>query len=862
MRSVAQTAPSNRLELNDDGTPRRKYDQDETPETHHIARATIGLVLANAFILIKNVFFGSEPTYAAQAAQAGAQGAQQKTAAEEEQLPEEQTLSQGDGVDEPEELDDAGAVGSSTPFTLVGSAPISIEPQLAELNFRGSGRVSSNDNEQLYGATPGRRIGLSGDSIALSSGGGGGGHGGHSGGGSGGSDDDDPDHSGEDDDDHDDDDDNGEPQTPRQNRLPVVLAPVVLASLFANEARAITLGDLLAHASDPDGDALTVRNLKASSGTLVQTSTGWTFTPEADDSIGVTLTYLISDGKGSTAQTAKLDLLPPKTHPVITGSSGHDELVGTPGKDIMEGLEGNDLIYGREGNDVIFGGDGDDRLIGGDGDDVIYGGAGNDVIFGGAGNDVIDGEDGDDFVDAGDGDDSARGGDGDDNIVGGGGNDTLRGDAGKDTLHGDAGHDFVDGGDGDDIIEGGDGNDVVVGGSGDDQVALGAGNDTAVAEAGDGNDTYGGGDGTDTYDASSTNADAEIDLTAGTASSADTGNDTLEHFENVNSGAGDDTITGTDEANVVNAGGGNDDVGLAGGNDTVVAQAGDGNDSYDGGSGIDTYDSSSTSADTAVDLVQETASSSDTGSDTIENFENVTTGSGNDTVVGNEAANVITTGEGADCVTAGAGADTVSTGGGDDTVVATAGDGDDTYYGGSGNDTYDLSTTTADALIDLISQKVTSADVGSDIAISFENVKGGKGDDRIVASDSTNVLIGGEGNDRFEFHSSSAIGYGRGYRDQILDFSVGDRIDIDKVRDEFAHDLSDTLDDQNIENFVILSNPQALFSRPGELKVRYEALDGHEVTILAGNTDWDSDAEFELELAGHYVLTDNDFYRA
>ena len=86
--------------------------------------------------------------------------------------------------------------------------------------------------------------------------------------------------------------------------------------------------------------------------------------------------------------------------------------------------------------------------------------------------------------------------------------------------------------------------------------------------------------------------------------------------------------------------------------------------------------------------------------------------------------------------------------------------------------------------------------------------------------------------------------------------------DIDKVRDEFADDLSDTLDDQNIENFVILSNPQVLFSRPGELKVRYEALDGHEVTILAGNTDWDSDAEFELELAGHYVLTDNDFYRA
>jgi hypothetical protein len=194
--------------------------------------------------------------------------------------------------------------------------------------------------------------------------------------------------------------------------------------------------------------------------------------------------------------------------------------------------------------------------------------------------------------------------------------------------------------------------------------------------------------------------------------------------------------------------------------------------------------------------------------------------------------------------------------------VASAGDGDDIYDGGGGEDTYDMSTTTADALIDLISLTVTSVDVGSDVILNFENVKGGKGDDRIIASDARNVLIGGEGDDRFEFHSSAAMGNGRGYRDQILDFDIGDRIDIDKVRDEFADSMEESLEDKNIETFMILSNPDTPFTRPGELRIKYDTLDGRDVTILQGNTDYQDDIDFELELAGTYVLTDNDFYRA
>ena len=869
MRSLSQQqTAANRLELNDDGTAKRKYEQEEGDESRIVLRSTIGLVLANALILVKTVLFSAEPSYAAGSQSSEQQGGQQPSSGTEE-LPAEAEPEQGDGpADATDDLDAGNPVGSGTSFGLISTAPVDVEPELAPIHFHGSGHIaSSNDNEQLYGARPGHGIGLSGDSIAAtssrhsSSHGGGGGHGGGS---HGTGQHDDPNLPGSDPDDQDDDDDDDDtghgpgstnPDPPRQsNRLPIVLAPIVLSSLFANEARAITMADLLANASDPDGDTLTIHDLKASSGTVVANSGGgWTFTPDEGDTSEVTFTYKISDGKGSVAQTASLDLVPMPPSVVTTGTSGPDDMIGTPGDDILDGLAGNDLIYGREGNDVIYGGDGDDRLVGGDGDDVIFGGAGNDVIFGNAGNDVIDAGEGDDFADGGEGSDAIRGGSGNDILLGGTGADFVSGDDGNDIVRGEAGNDIVDGGAGEDVVEGGDGNDVARGGTGDDAILLGDGDDIAIAELNDGNDEYSGGEGVDTYDTTATSQSVTIDLVAGTANSSETGSDTLVGFENVNSGAGDDAITGSSEANVVNAGGGADMVGLGDGDDTAVAQSGDGNDSYDGGAGSDTYDTAATGAAVTIDLAAGTASSAAIGTDTIASFENVATGAGDDSIVCDDADNV---------VNSGSGNDNVDLRGGDDTVIAVTGDGDDRYNGGEGNDTYDFSTTTADALIDLISQSVTSVDLGRDIIVSFENVNGGHGSDTIVANDARNIFIGGEGNDRFEFHSSAAIGYGHGNRDQILDFSVGDRIDIEKVRDEFADDLSGTFDDKNIETFVILRDQNTAFSRPGELKIKYDNIDGHDVTILQGNTDYDSAAEFELELAGTYVLTDDDFYRA
>ena len=52
---------NNQQPLNDDGTPRRKYELDEPENGRYILRATIGLVFANAFILVKNMLFGNDP---------------------------------------------------------------------------------------------------------------------------------------------------------------------------------------------------------------------------------------------------------------------------------------------------------------------------------------------------------------------------------------------------------------------------------------------------------------------------------------------------------------------------------------------------------------------------------------------------------------------------------------------------------------------------------------------------------------------------------------------------------------------------------------------------------------------------------
>ena len=134
----------------------------------------------------------------------------------------------------------------------------------------------------------------------------------------------------------------------------------------------------------------------------------------------------------------------------IDGREGDDlfNASATTGDNTLEGQAGNDTIFGGSGNETLGGGSGNDQIFGGAGNDSIQSGGDADTVEGGLGNDTIDGAQGDDLLDGGDGDDLIFGGDGQDTIIGGDGNDSLSGGSDADTfvLHDGFGNDTIAGG--------------------------------------------------------------------------------------------------------------------------------------------------------------------------------------------------------------------------------------------------------------------------------------------------------------------------------------------------------------------------------------------------------------------------------
>ena len=758
--------------LNDDGTPRRRYEIEEQQESRHFFSANVGLVLASIVIYVKNLLFGEEKAEANIARSTGSRTVGDSVIAGDEAL-EDVIPDKGENGQLHEINDDPSEENPGFPKLLFTNTSDSYAARTPYTPFKTASLVPANDNmdikilDAVFGSLF-TRFPDGGLSIPrLAAGGNASGGGNYDGSGSG------------------DEEEEDEDEDPRQaNRRPVVTDPVYLGSFLMNQVAIIALADLLRNVSDPDGDPLSVRELLTSSGKVTARTDGsWAFSPDLDDTTDVTFTYTISDGKGGTAQTASLDLVPAPDQP-IESADGGNSIAGTH---VTDALGGGGTITGQEGNDVIHGGDGDDRIFAGDGDDVVYGGAGNDVVYAGAGRDTVFAGIGNDTVFGEEGDDALFGEAGNDTVSGDAGDDTIAGGEGDDSLTGGTGNDLIDGGAGVDSVDGGEGQDIILAAAGDDTASGGSGDDRFIAVAGDGNDAYDGGEGTDTYDISATSADAIVDLRAGTASSDEIGGDYIDNIENVQSGSGNDTIAGGE------------------GEDSLAGGAG--NDLIDGGAGIDSIDG----------------------------------------------------GEGQDIILAAAGDDTASGGSGDDLFIAVTGDGNDVYDGGEGTDTYDISATSADAIVDLRAGTASSDEIGGDCIDNIENVQCGSGNDTVFASESVNIFSGGEGNDTFLFGTVAAIGMGHGSRDRILDFAVGDRIDLDDISAEFAEAVDATFEDQQIQRFVLIRE-QDQFTRPGEIKFSYGTFDGSPVTIIQGNIDYDEEAEFELELAGIYELKDEDFH--
>jgi hypothetical protein len=175
-------------------------------------------------------------------------------------------------------------------------------------------------------------------------------------------------------------------------------------------------------------------------------------TPEADETLTVTLTASLPAGLGEPA-TAALTIL---NHNVVSASLAADPWNGARQALFVNGTEGPDAlsILATRGvvtvqnagttigtfrqkqftRMIVAAGPGDDRvdvtglfkkpvqLSGGDGNDVLAGGKGKDVLLGGAGDDQLSGGGGNDILIGGDGADALRGGQQNDLLVAGSAN--------------------------------------------------------------------------------------------------------------------------------------------------------------------------------------------------------------------------------------------------------------------------------------------------------------------------------------------------------------------------------------------------------------------------------------------------------
>ncbi|AZB57978.1 calcium-binding protein (plasmid) [Cereibacter sphaeroides] len=340
----------------------------------------------------------------------------------------------------------------------------------------------------------------------------------------------------------------------------------------------------------------------------------------------------------------------------------------------------------------------------------ITGGA--DTIFGFGGDDTIDGAGGSDVIDGGLGADSLTGGAGDDTVSGAEGDDAIYGGEGSDSLVGNSGMDRIFGGASGDWMHGGQDDDTLAGEDGDDTLAGGLGND--VIDGGAGRDTA-------SFATAREGVSVDLRLQGGMqAISASEGMDRLESIEDLEGSRFNDLLTGDGTANRLAGGAGNDSLWGNGGADTLLGEE------------------------------------------------------GNDTLGGNQGNDLLQGGAGNDWLHGGQDDDTLAGGVGNDWLAG--GQGNDLIDGGDGIDTVSFSTASTGVTADLIQQGIAqqiSADEGSDILVSIENLEGSRFDDVFVGNSDANRISGLGGNDSIRGGGGADTLFG-GAGDDSLEGNPGD----------------------------------------------------------------------------------------
>ena len=430
-----------------------------------------------------------------------------------------------------------------------------------------------------------------------------------------------------------------------------------------------------------------------------------------------------------------------------------------------------------------------------------------------------------------------------------------------------------------------------------------AGNDTYVLNAATTNIIWDG-RGTDSLNGSALTANLNISLLEGSwgfigaqrptlISSA--GNVTINIgtvIENAEGGSGNDNIVGNEVANILTGNAGNDTLDGYDGNDTLSGNAGNdtligdvGNDILNGGIGADIMkggDGSDTyTVDNVGDKVSETnAVASTGGTDTVNssisytltaNVENLSlTGTAalngignvlNNTLTGNAAANTLSSGAGNDTLNGGLGSDTLVGGLGNDLYIVDNSGDVVTENASSGADTVNssitytltanvenlgLTGTTAlngtgnvlnNTLIGNAAANTLNGGAGNDIIL------GGAGNDILTGGNGTDKLTGGAGSDTFDFNALLESIKGT-TRDSITDFthSQADKIDLAGI------DANSKLGGDQGFTYIGI---KAFTGVAGQL----DYLNG----ILAGDTNGDKVADFEIAITGCTSLVSADF---
>lgn len=314
--------------------------------------------------------------------------------------------------------------------------------------------------------------------------------------------------------------------------------------------------------------------------------------------------------------------------------------------------------------------------------------------------------------------------------------DALRGTRTSDTLNGLGGDDTIVGGSGNDILNGGLGDDLLRGGPGRDRLIGGAGEDWAD------------------YRDATTAVTANLGSPAGNKGEAL--GDRYSSIERLRGGRFDDNLTGNSRDNVLE--------GVTGA------------DILNGGRGFDFARYKSAPIGVTASLADPSVNTGHAAGDTYIGIEGLQGSDFADTLIGNDANNVLVGGRGADTLDGRGGFDYVRY---------------DMYHTGSRGVIVYLATPTSNVGVNAAGDTYTGIEgiigtrfadrlVGDDAA---NNLQGQSGDDRLIGNLGNDTIIGGSGNDNLSGGYGNDVLLGDSGRDVFtFDSTLNALENVDRIR--------------------------------------------------------------------------------